>query len=300
MGPLDKPNKTDQAVPSDRGVTSNRPGTSGRTDIAAFVAEAREIARPAATATSTRSRLIFALDATMSRQPTWDLACHYQARMFGAATDLGGLDVQLVYFRGQGECGASKWVGEAAALSGLMGRIRCRGGRTQIGKVLSHTLKAAKQSPVDALIYVGDAVEENPDTLCAYAGELALRGIPVFIFHEGTLFREGALFHEGAASAAAAMAPKGRSVWQPRGAPVDAFQPVAEPTTRQQAQGEATFREIARLTKGAYLPFDSGSAAALGDLLAAVASYASGGRSALKALEQSGNRKALLLLRQLA
>ena len=50
--------------------------------------------------TPQRARLIFALDATMSRQPSWDLATHLQAGMFEAASKIGGLDVQLVYFRG--------------------------------------------------------------------------------------------------------------------------------------------------------------------------------------------------------
>ena len=45
-----------------------------------------------------RGRLIFALDATMSRQPTWDMAQTLQQRMFEETEALGGLDVQLVYF----------------------------------------------------------------------------------------------------------------------------------------------------------------------------------------------------------
>ena len=66
-------------------------------DIAAFVEAAKKVPAPAQ---SGRGRLIFALDATMSRQPTWDLAQTLQAKMFQAAAGLGGLDVQLVYFRG--------------------------------------------------------------------------------------------------------------------------------------------------------------------------------------------------------
>ena len=36
----------------------------------------------------------------MSRQPSWDLALELQADMFKAVKAVGGLDVQLVYFRG--------------------------------------------------------------------------------------------------------------------------------------------------------------------------------------------------------
>ena len=56
----------------------------------------------------------------MSRQPTWDLACSLQAAMFDAAARTGGLEVQLVYYRGHGEARASRWVADAAALKRLM------------------------------------------------------------------------------------------------------------------------------------------------------------------------------------
>ena len=72
-----------------------------------------------------RGRLIFAMDATMSRQPTWDMALAQQADMFKAVKTVGGLDVQLVYFRGAGECRASKWVGDPEALAQLMTAVEC-------------------------------------------------------------------------------------------------------------------------------------------------------------------------------
>ncbi|WP_407527685.1 VWA domain-containing protein [Methylobacterium oryzisoli] len=150
--------------------------------VAAFLDEARRVA-PAASGTA--PRLIFALDATMSRQPTWDLACSVQAGMFEATARLGGLAVQLVYFRGFGECRASRFVGDPRALTGLMAGITCRGGQTQIGRVLRHARNEAGKGPVKALILVGDAVEEDLDGLCAVAGELGLLGLPAFCFHEG-------------------------------------------------------------------------------------------------------------------
>src|SRR5262245_66450291 len=90
------------------------------------------------TARGARGRLIFALDATMSRQPTWDTACTLQAEMFREAASVGGLDIQLVYFRGLNECRASGWVSDGKQLAELMARIDCRGGQTQISKVLNH------------------------------------------------------------------------------------------------------------------------------------------------------------------
>ena len=169
-GPVSKP--ADAAAPA----------PSARREIDAFLEATRSVAPPAAEA---RGRLIFALDATMSRQPTWDLACALQAEMFEAAADVGGLSVQLVYFRGLGETRSSKWVADARRLGALMERIDCRGGRTQIGKVLTHAKREAAERPVAAMVYVGDCMEEDVDDLCAKAGELALRGVKAFMFHEG-------------------------------------------------------------------------------------------------------------------
>ena len=195
-------------------------------------------------------RLIFAMDATMSRQPTWDLALSLQSEMFAAVRDVGGLDVQLMYFRGFGEGRASKWVSDPMALQRLMTGITCLGGHTQIGKVLSHARSEVQKGRVDALVFVGDAMEEKIDDLCARAGELGLLGVPMFLFQEG---RDPAV--------------------------------------------EKAFKELARLTKGAWCPFDAGSAVQLKELLTAVAVYAAGGRQALKRL--GGGRGTQLLLEQL-
>jgi hypothetical protein len=121
----------------------------------------------------------------MSRQPTWDLACRVQGEMFTAAGQAGGLSVQLVYFRGFDECRSSRWVEDPRALTSLMTRIACRGGHTQIGRVLRHVRSEAGRSPLKVLVYVGDAMEEPIDDLCAVAGELGLLGIKAFMFHEG-------------------------------------------------------------------------------------------------------------------
>lgn len=217
--------------------------------VAAFLTELE--ARAPLTA-ERRGRLIFALDATMSRQPTWDLACALQAEMFEEAGRIGGLDIQLVYYRGLGECRASPWMADANKLGALMARIDCRGGRTQIARVLRHAGAQAEKGPVGAVVFVGDAMEEPIDALCAEAGPLALRGVPVFMFQEGH-----------------------------------------DPTV------ERAFREIARLTRGAYCRFDAGAAAELRALLRAAASYAAGGAKALAALADAsqGARQLIAAMR---
>ena len=230
-----------------------RKGASSSTDISQFLKAAEGLRKSGAD----HGGLVFPLDATMSRQATWDNAMNIQAQMFDAVGAAGGLDVQLVYFRGYNECRASKWVGNPSALRDLMTGIDCRGGHTQIRKVLAHAKKeAAKKNPVnanrsrvDALVFVGDAMEEDVDTLCHTAGQLGVLGVPCFMFQEG-----------------------------------------------RDAMAEAAFREIARLSNGAFMRFDSGSAKHLAELLNAVANFVSGGR---RALENSNSREARLLLEQM-
>ncbi|MDA9403864.1 VWA domain-containing protein [Bradyrhizobium sp. CCBAU 45389] len=220
-------------------------GTSTSEDIAAFVAQARALSPHAPGA---KGRLIFALDATMSRQPTWDMACALQADMFRETAALGSLDIRLVYYRGFNECRASRWISDSAKLATLMSKIDCRGGDTQIGKVLSEARREAVASGVRAVVFVGDAMEEKVDELCAKAGELGMLKVPVFVFQEG---------HDAVA--------------------------------------EQAFREIARLTGGAWCRFDPGAAAQLRELLRAAAAYAAGGREALLQLAKTANGAAMLI-----
>jgi hypothetical protein len=243
--------KSATEVPAGRKAESSKAGalrearSSASEDIAAFVAKARAMSPHAAGA---RGRLVFALDATMSRQPTWDMACALQADMFREAAALGSLDIRLVYYRGLNECRASAWISDSAQLAKLMAKIDCRGGNTQIGKVLSEARREATASGVRAVVFVGDAMEEAVDQLCAKAGELGMLKVPVFMFQEG---------HDPAA--------------------------------------EQAFREIARLTGGAWCRFDPGAAAQLRELLRAAAAYAAGGREALRLMSKTGSGAAKLL-----
>jgi hypothetical protein len=162
--------------------------SSNRAEIDSFLARVKSLQANAATA----GRLIFALDATMSRQPTWDMACQLQAEMFLEAGKVGresggaALSMRLIYFRGLNECRASPWISDAGKLAGLMSRITCQGGHTQIRKVLTDARREATVSGVRALVYVGDAMEENVDELCGTAGELGLLKTPCFMFQEGS------------------------------------------------------------------------------------------------------------------
>lgn len=228
--------------------TSLTPKSEG--DVSDFLEKVRGL--PPVAKDGNRGKLIFAMDATMSRQPSWDRALSIQAEMFAETARIGGLDVQLVYFRGFNECRASKWVSNPTALAKLMTTVDCRGGNTQIGRALSHIKKELRTTKVNAVIYVGDAMEENIDVLCRAAGEIGMQGTPIFTFQEGN-----------------------------------------------DANAERAFREIAKLTRGAYFKLDESSAHMLRELLSAVAVYAAGGRTALENRAKTKGGSSNLLLQQL-
>ena len=146
---------------------------------------AKVAATPIVKSAKGRGRLLFAMDATASRERTWDQACHLQAELFHASDGLGGLEVQLLYFRGYRECKSSPWVSTSEDLVRRMERVRCVGGRTQIRRVLRHTIKENQNKKVNALVFVGDCFEEQIDDVCDVAGELGVRGVPAFMFQEG-------------------------------------------------------------------------------------------------------------------
>jgi len=156
---------------------------SSDAEVREFLAKAATL--PPATNTGGRGRLIFAMDATASREPTWDRAAHIQGEMFEETAALGGLEIQLAFYRGFGEFKVSGWLTESAELNRLMTSVFCLAGQTQIGKVLKHAENETKKQKVNALVFVGDCMEEDVDALGAVAGELGILGVPCFLFHEG-------------------------------------------------------------------------------------------------------------------
>ncbi len=156
---------------------------SSSAEVDAFL---RKVATaPAIRTPGQRGRLLFAIDATASREPTWDLACQLQAEMFAETKALGGLEIQLCFYRGFRELRVSPWLTSSDELIRRMVKVRCLAGQTQIGRVLRHTIKETNHRKVNALVFVGDVVEEDVDALGHLAGQLGLLGTPAFIFHEG-------------------------------------------------------------------------------------------------------------------
>ena len=209
---------------------------------------------------ASRGRLIFALDATASRESTWDMAAQRQAAMFEEAAKVGGLEGQLVYYRDHDEVRHSSWFQDAHELVSRMGTIKCRAGATKIVRVLGHIRTENAREKVNAAVFIGDAVEESPSELYAAAAGL---GVPLFCFQEG----DGLALYV-----------------DQRGEIVHEHPPQSV---------EQIFRELARLTGGAYGKFDADAAKQLGELLRAVAAFAVGGVQALADLHTASARKLL-------
>jgi len=234
-------------MPNDQ-VTNRGESAPAKSELDTFLEEVKQLASGGDG--RGRGRIIFALDATASRQQAWDTACHLQAEMFREVATAGGLEVQLVFYRGDSQCSALRWTPDTKHLTKMMTGIACRAGHTQLQKVLAHAQKETKMLKVGALIFVGDALEEDEDELIPEARELGRLGMPAFMFQEG-----------------------------------------------DDQRVEKVFREIARVTGGAYCRFDSGAARQLGELLRAVAVYVTGGVAALAARKDAGAIKLLTQLR---
>jgi hypothetical protein len=231
-------------------MTSNLPDKKANAhDIQAFIGKVKNTAL---VTNASKGRLIFAMDATASREHCWDMASQQHAAMFTQADKVSALSVQLCYYRGMEEFKALPWTRGADEIKQSLLSVRCLAGQTQIAKVLSHALSENRTKKVNALVFVGDCVEENPDSLGALAGQLGILNLPVFIFQEGNDSNVGSIFSQ-----------------------------------------------LATLSGGAYCQFDQGSAKQLGQLLAAVALYATGGKSALKSNLLSNDASVQRLLQQL-
>lgn len=208
--------------------------------VAAFLDRAARLPalRAVPSAEADPARLLFAVDATASRQPAWDAACAVQGEMFEAVGGTGRLAVSLAYWRGYGEFAATPWLTDPRDLARRMAEVSCLGGRTQVLRALDHALaEAGRVRRLGAVVLVGDAVEEAADPICHAAGALGARRVPVFCFQEGG-----------------------------------------------DRAAEAVFRQVARLSGGAWAAFDARSPRTLADLLRAAAACARSGRAAVAAL----------------
>ena len=155
---------------------------SSSTEVDSFLRKAAVFRAPSRL--DQRGRLMFAMDATASREPTWAQARQLQTEMFLQTSALGGLEVQLCYYRGFLEFEYTSWISQSSELLAKMNQVSCAGGMTQIERVLQHAVREKNRGGVDTLVFVGDCMEEGVDRLCHLAGQLGMLGVPIFVFQE--------------------------------------------------------------------------------------------------------------------
>ena len=130
------------------------------------------------------ARVIYAIDATASREHAWSIARDLQAGMFIEAGSAGILNLQLVYFQGT-ICRASKWASRGEELARWMGTIQCEAGLTQIERILRHALREHEKAAVQGITFIGDAMEEDLGVLGALADQLGAASVPLHMCQEG-------------------------------------------------------------------------------------------------------------------
>ena len=132
-----------------------------------------------------RGRLMFALDATASREPTWAIARDLQAKMFREAAPIGRLDCPAGLLSGRRvpsvemgvKRGATRATDEPDRLSGRLyadwqGPRACTS-RDRESRQSRHWYSSATPW------------KRTSSTLAAMAGKLGTQGVPIFLFQEG-------------------------------------------------------------------------------------------------------------------
>ena len=133
-----------------------------------------------------RPRLLFAMDATASREACWNIAKEITGAMFEAVP--GELDVALAYHSGGRLQEMTPFSSEARAFLDKVQAVRCSAGRTALNEILD---KAAQAPGIKAIIYIGDCFEEDSREAIELAQQLKLKGVRCFIFHDTSSQAQG-------------------------------------------------------------------------------------------------------------
>lgn len=201
-------------------------------------------------ANESRPRLLFTMDATASREASWNVAKEITGAMFEAVP--GALDVALAYHGGGRLQEITPFSPESKAFLDKVHMVRCTAGKTALNQILA---QATQITRLKALIYVGDCFEDSPTDAVELAGQLKLRGVRCFLFHDASS--------------------------KTLGYDVETARTV--------------FASIAKITGGALLPFDESSPQMVKALLEAISVYAAQGIKALEQKTKSLPAARLLL-----
>lgn len=134
-------------------------------------------------------KLLFSMDATASRQPSWDVAQKITLSMFDVIP--GGLKIALAYHSAGRLQTVTEFRDDAGYFKDQIAAVRCQAGNTALCEILD---TACDTPGLSSLIYIGDCFEERFETAVALAQRLKEKGVPCFIFQEGDDFRAADAF----------------------------------------------------------------------------------------------------------
>lgn len=126
----------------------------------------------------------FVIDATASREDTWEDAKTIQCDMFNQIAGMGQMRLRLVHFGGD-ELTDRGYANSPDIVHAQMNETVCRGGSTQIIESLDALLASPDADQPRSIILVGDSFEEDSDALLERATTLADKKIKVYAFQEG-------------------------------------------------------------------------------------------------------------------
>jgi hypothetical protein len=134
---------------------------------------------PVDTSAPSRPRLVFAVDATASREPAWAAARQVTDALVKALP--GELDVALAIHGGSRVHTFTAFTNDARTLRDLAAGVGCHAGMTRLLPILDASLK---RQAVRVVIYVGDVFEESLPQGRQLADQMGAQGIKLIVLHD--------------------------------------------------------------------------------------------------------------------
>jgi hypothetical protein len=134
---------------------------------------------PAETDTPTRPRLVFAVDATASREPAWAAARQVTDTLVKALP--GELDVALAVHGGSRVHTFTAFTSDAATLRDRAAGVVCQAGMTRLLPILSTSLK---RPAIRVVVYIGDVYEESVAQGRRLADAMGVHGTKLIVLHD--------------------------------------------------------------------------------------------------------------------
>jgi hypothetical protein len=134
---------------------------------------------PTDTGAPSRPRLVFAVDATASREPAWTAARQVTDALVKALP--GELDVALAVHGGSRVHTFTAFTNDARTLRDLAAGVECHAGLTRLLPILAASLK---RQAVRVVIYIGDVFEESLPQGRQLADQMGALGIKLIVLHD--------------------------------------------------------------------------------------------------------------------